>query len=97
MRPSLHEQRKLVQAAVADAPMKAGAVFVVVPRAWYAAWEAACASGSGDVGCVSNAAIVASDGNLRDGLQDGLDYELLPRAAFELLHGWYGGDAGVCP
>ena len=79
-------------------PLKLGETWYIVSRTWYRNWESACggapAKGAPDderqVTAVDNSPIAGPRPNKFNGvpLEEGLNIELLPQEAWELLVSW---------
>lgn len=104
-RPEPAQQLATIK-GLADAPLRKGDCWFVLPRAWYKRWQAACTHGTEgvegkddvdlanitveDVGPIDNRPIAGEWPALRPGLVVGADVEVLPQTAAELLADWYG-------
>ncbi|KAG8862154.1 CSN-associated deubiquitinating enzyme Ubp12 [Tulasnella sp. 330] len=80
--------------------LKLGETWYIVARSWYRNWASACggplAKGAPEserqVGSVDNSAIAGPGVNKLsgDGLEEGINIELVPQEAWDLLVSWYG-------
>ncbi|KAJ6581893.1 hypothetical protein B0H19DRAFT_1061389 [Mycena capillaripes] len=70
----------------------------LIDRNWWKRWKKACTGlvdkdggvTEEELGGVDNSALVEVNGNLRSPISDGVDYELVPQAAWDDLVSWYG-------
>ncbi len=94
----LELQRSLVESAL-EVPLMKGATWCVLSRKWYDAFRhfvglhGATQSGAhpGRMFCGE----LLAGKELKEGLQEGEDYVVVPRGVFELLHGWYQGSDAI--
>ncbi|KAE8190623.1 hypothetical protein A4X06_0g7186 [Tilletia controversa] len=97
-------------AAVKDKPLQVGDTWYLVGRAWYTAWDTVCSQSLSsedeqEFSAPMNSSELAEPGehredptpNLRIPVQEGVDYELLPEEAWQLLASWYGVDGPSFP
>jgi len=77
--------------------MEIGETWFLVAHSWWRRWRKACtgeedkegAVTEQDLGPVVNAPLVDSDGNLKQGLIEGLDVELVPHDVWRCLTNWF--------
>lgn len=85
-------------------PLHAGDTWYLVSRKWYRRWDAACSERRDSdpaektdipIGPIDNADLLDEDSTpsfarLRPGINEHIDYEMLPEEGWKLLAGWYG-------
>lgn len=85
-------------------PLQVGDTWFLVSRSWYRRWDTACSERRDSdpaekaevpIGLIDNSDLLDEDSTpgfarLRPGINEHIDYEMLPEEGWNLLVGWYG-------
>jgi len=101
------ELRIYTEAQKKETTMEVGQIFYVISAKWYRQWKDYVNHNEDDEtpnerpDCIDNSDIIertkCDDGEVqvKTGLQERYDYELISEAQWELLHSWYGGGPAI--